>query len=94
MDSWAEAEWFDRLRGLAEGRTGIIITHRFTIAMRADLILVLDEGRVVESGTHDELLAINGLYARSWSSQMLASLHKVSRVRPSTLEDITVQRIQ
>jgi ATP-binding cassette subfamily B protein len=50
IDSWAEAEWFERFRALAAGRTGIIITHRFTIAMRADSICVMEGGRIVEAG--------------------------------------------
>ncbi len=73
MDPWAEADWFARLRRLADGRTAMVVTHRFTIAMRADLIYVMNEGRVVESGTHDELLALDGLYARSWKDQMNAT---------------------
>jgi ATP-binding cassette, subfamily B, bacterial len=72
MDSWAEADWFERLRALAKGRTGLLITHRFTIAMRADIIHVMDGGRIVESGTHDELVALGGHYARSWQAQMQA----------------------
>ena len=52
MDSWAEADWFARFRGLAENRSSLIITHRFTIAMRADVIHVIDRGRVVESGVY------------------------------------------
>ena len=70
MDSWAEAEWFDRLRSLASGRTAVVITHRFTIAMRADLIHVMHEGQVIQSGSHPELLAAGGLYAESWRQQM------------------------
>ncbi len=73
MDSWSEADWFDRFRDLASGRTGIVITHRFTIAMRADIIHVIDGGRIVESGTHRELLESKGLYAESWSKQMQAA---------------------
>jgi ATP-binding cassette subfamily B protein len=72
MDSWAEADWLDRFRALVEGRTALIITHRFTTAMRADVIVVMDGGRIVESGSHDELLAGGGVYARSWSAQMRA----------------------
>ena len=74
MDSWGEADWFDRFRAMTAGKTGIVITHRFTIAMRADIIHVINEGRIVESGTHHELLARDGLYAESWKSQMQASV--------------------
>jgi ATP-binding cassette, subfamily B, bacterial len=70
LDSWAEADWFDRFRSLAKGRTAIIITHRFTIARRADMIHVMDAGRIVESGKHDELLSRGGMYARSWAAQL------------------------
>lgn len=69
MDSWAEIEWLDRFSTLADGRTAIIITHRFTTAMRADIIHVMDEGLIVETGTHQDLLARQGLYARSWTAQ-------------------------
>jgi ATP-binding cassette subfamily B protein len=70
LDSWAESEWFDRFRDLANGRTAIIITHRFTIARRADIIHVMDAGQIVESGTHDQLLAKDGTYAKSWAAQV------------------------
>jgi ATP-binding cassette subfamily B protein len=69
MDSWDEAEWFGRLRQLARGRIALIITHRFTIARRATVIHVMNRGRLVETGSHDELLAKGGLYARSWNAQ-------------------------
>jgi len=69
MDSWAEADWFDRFRPAAAGRTTIIITHRFTTAMRADVIHVMEGGRIVESGSHDELVARGGRYAESWVRQ-------------------------
>lgn len=74
MDSWAEADWLDRFRILASGRTALIITHRFTTAMRADVIHVMDSGRIVESGSHEELLALGGRYAESWTSQVNRSL--------------------
>src|SRR4030095_2319843 len=47
LDPWAEADWLQRFRNLAHGRTSIIITHRFTTAMHADVIHVLEEGRIV-----------------------------------------------
>jgi ATP-binding cassette subfamily B protein len=69
MDSWAEADWLARLRRLVAGRTAVVITHRLTTAMRADVIHVMDAGRIVESGPHDDLVAAGGRYARSWSEQ-------------------------
>jgi ATP-binding cassette, subfamily B, bacterial len=73
MDSWAEADWLERFRRLAAGRTVIIITHRFTTAMRADIIHVMAAGQIVESGRHQELLAHSGRYAQSWAAQMQAA---------------------
>ncbi|HYM10398.1 MAG TPA: ATP-binding cassette domain-containing protein, partial [Bryobacterales bacterium] len=73
MDPWAEADWLERFRRLAAGRTAILITHRFTTAMHADLILLLDGGRIVESGSHHELLACGGRYAQWWATQMKAA---------------------
>jgi ATP-binding cassette subfamily B protein len=72
MDSWAEADWLQRFRSLAAGRTVLMVTHRFTTAMQADVIHVVDDGRVVQSGSHAELLRQEGAYARSWQMQMQA----------------------
>jgi ATP-binding cassette, subfamily B, bacterial len=69
MDPWAEADWLRRFRTLASGRTAVVITHRFTTAMIADSIYVMDEGRVMEQGTHDELLAAGSRYAEGWRAQ-------------------------
>jgi ATP-binding cassette, subfamily B, bacterial len=70
MDSWAELDWLSRFRDLAAGRTALMITHRFTTAMHADVIHVMDKGRVVESGPHEQLVALGGAYAESWAAQM------------------------
>jgi len=84
MDPWAEFDWLERFREMATGRTAIVITHRFTLAMRADIIHVMRAGRIVESGSHDELLSQKGLYAESWQTQMQSS----ARVE----DDLLVQR--
>jgi ATP-binding cassette, subfamily B, bacterial len=73
LDPWAEADWLERFRQLALGRTSIIITHRFTTAMHADVIYVMDRGRIVESGSHQRLLEQCGLYAESWSRQNMVA---------------------
>jgi ATP-binding cassette subfamily B protein len=74
MDSWAEADWLGRFRRLAAGRTALIITHRFTTAMHADVIHVMQDGQIVESGSHEELLILGGRYAQSWTAQMRSAL--------------------
>jgi ATP-binding cassette subfamily B protein len=70
MDSWAEQDWLSRFRTLVEGKTALMITHRFTTAMHADIIHVIDNGRIAESGTHDQLVAMGRAYAASWAAQM------------------------
>ncbi len=75
MDTWAEADWLNRLRKITEGRTVLVITHRFTTAMRADTIHVMEKGRIVESGNHAALVASGGRYAQSWQQQMEDAAH-------------------
>jgi ATP-binding cassette subfamily B protein len=70
MDSWAESRWLESFRRMAAGRTSIIITHRFTTARLADQIHVMDHGKIIESGSHEELVAGEGEYARSWLDQI------------------------
>ena len=68
MDPWAEIEWAERFHRFAEGRIAIIITHRLTTAMFADVIHVVSDGQVVESGAHQQLLARDGLRPRMGST--------------------------
>lgn len=69
LDIRAEAEFFARFRELTRGRTSLLISHRFSSVRHADRILVLEHGQVVESGSHDELVAAKGLYARLFALQ-------------------------
>lgn len=71
VDSRTEKTILNRLKRLRAGKTNIIIAHRISTLMHADWILVLDEGRVVEAGTHEELLELGGLYARMYFQQAL-----------------------
>lgn len=70
MDAWAEADWMSRFRSLSTGRTTLIITHRFTTAMQADIIHVMKAGKIIETGTHETLISLDGHYAKSWKKQM------------------------
>jgi ATP-binding cassette subfamily B protein len=71
VDSHTEREIQDRLRGFMKGRTTIAITHRLSAITDADLILVLDDGQLLEQGTHATLVAAGGIYAKLWESQKL-----------------------
>ena len=71
VDARTEADILANLRRVLRGRTTIVVSHRISTVRAADLILVLDEGRVVERGAHDELVARNGLYAGLHRKQLI-----------------------
>jgi ATP-binding cassette subfamily B protein len=72
LDSHTEREIQDALDQVAKDRTTLVIAHRLSTVVGADNILVLDAGRLVEQGTHGELLARGGLYASLWNRQRQA----------------------
>jgi len=69
LDSESESLIQEALKRVMAGRTSIVIAHRLSTILAADLILVMDRGRIVERGTHDELLATGGLYSQLYETQ-------------------------
>ena len=102
VDTYTEEEILSRLAGVMRSRTTIIVSHRVSTVRTADQILVLDDGAIVERGTHDQLVAHNGLYAELYRKQLLeeelaASWHVVRLVerpngqgRPTVLTDMSI----
>jgi ATP-binding cassette subfamily B multidrug efflux pump len=71
VDTYTEEKILARLRGVMRDRTSLIVSHRISTVRDADLICVLDDGRIIERGTHDELLALGGEYADLYERQLL-----------------------
>ncbi|MBL8090914.1 MAG: ABC transporter ATP-binding protein [Anaerolineales bacterium] len=69
LDSESESLIQEALKRVMAGRTSIVIAHRLSTILAADLILVMDKGKIVERGTHDELIGMNGLYAQLYETQ-------------------------
>jgi len=71
VDTYTEEEILKRLRVVMENRTSIIVSHRISTVRDADLIVVLDDGHIVEQGTHEALLELDGVYAELYRKQLL-----------------------
>jgi ATP-binding cassette subfamily B multidrug efflux pump len=84
LDSEVELAIQDQLLGLMEGKTVIAIAHRLSTIARMDRLIVLEQGRIVEQGTHAELLRLNGHYAMLWKHQSGGFLpHDVPHAMPN-----------
>ena len=87
LDSHTEHEIQEALERVSRNRTSLVIAHRLSTIVSADEIIVLDQGRIAERGTHAQLLASGGLYASMWNRQREAqeAREKLARVRPTSL---------
>ena len=94
LDTESERLVQDALRRLAADRTSIVIAHRLSTIVDADLIYVIDQGRVAETGTHDELLARRGLYARLWDMQFSEDAGTLGTLDDEALAPLTALRVR
>ena len=90
LDAQAEYDLFERLRSLTSGRTAVYISHRFSTVRRADRIIFLEHGRLVEEGTHQELMRLGGRYARLF--RMQASAYTGEEVEELVPDEETASR--
>ena len=84
LDAQAEYDLFERLHSLTRGRTAVYISHRFSTVRRADRIIFLEHGRLVEEGTHEDLMALGGRYARLF--RMQASAYTGEEIDPEVVD--------
>lgn len=69
LDTATEQEIMSSLTDLAKGRTSVFVAHRLSTIQKCDKIIVLSEGQIIEQGTHEDLMALEGTYATMWRSQ-------------------------
>lgn len=69
MDAQAEADIFERFREYAKRKMAIVISHRFSTVRHADQIVVMSQGKIIERGDHEQLLALDGRYAHLFNLQ-------------------------
>lgn len=88
LDSNTEAGILRSLNALAQGRTSVFVAHRLSTIQHCDVIYVLENGAVVESGTHAELLAGGGVYADMWRVQLSAEAGRLASHRVGEQDEV------